>query len=368
MRDIITRSTALPHVKRDKSGVYYIHWTEGGRSKRESTGSKTQQGAREALLRWLLQGSNPAISDRPVQAAPPPTPGGPVCADCWQTYRAMHLKSRPESLASGDASWVNLKKLFGGLTPRQITQEHVDDYEAQRLCGQIGRKAVSSTTRRELGALLAAIRFCTVGHARSVHPDDVPRIKLPLQGAPRDRWLKEEEVERFFAAMRAQREGHRISRHERFAAIALATGARHSAIVQLTWDRVDFDARSIDFRDPKLRETRKKRAVVPISDELQALLVQAFAERTGNFVLDHPGEVKSSITRAAARAGLTGITPNVFRHTAASHLARGGTPLWIVAKLLGNSVRMVDRVYAKWAPDDLRVAANKIKLGGNSAE
>jgi integrase len=56
----------------------------------------------------------------------------------------------------------------------------------------------------------------------------------------------------------------------------------------------------------------------------------------------------------------TGISPHVFRHTAATQMARRGIPLFLIAKALGNSMRMVERVYAKHAPDDLRAAMDMI--------
>ena len=38
-------------------------------------------------------------------------------------------------------------------------------------------------------------------------------------------------------------------------------------------------------------------------------------------------------------------------------------PLWIIAKVLGNSLAMVERTYAKHCPDDLRQAVDTITGG-----
>ena len=91
-------------------------------------------------------------------------------------------------------------------------------------------------------------------------------------------------------------------------------------------------------------------------------------------MLDHPGKVWESVQLAVVRAGLdpkqrypvkdkveaTGVSPHVFRHTAATHMARRGVPLWIVANVLGNTLTMVEKVYAKWQPEWARAAVNMI--------
>jgi integrase len=49
-----------------------------------------------------------------------------------------------------------------------------------------------------------------------------------------------------------------------------------------------------------------------------------------------------------------------MRHTAATHMARRGVPLFIIAKALGNSLQMVEKVYSHHSPDDLRAAVEAI--------
>jgi integrase len=65
----------------------------------------------------------------------------------------------------------------------------------------------------------------------------------------------------------------------------------------------------------------------------------------------------------ATAAGVSGVSPHVLRHTAATHMARRGVPLWTIAKVLANTLAMVERVYAKHSPDDLRVAVGMISGG-----
>ena len=66
------------------------------------------------------------------------------------------------------------------------------------------------------------------------------------------------------------------------------------------------------------------------------------------------------VTKTSQRPKATGISPHVMRHTAATHMARRGVPLWTIAKVLDNTIAMVEKVYAKHSPDDLREAVDTI--------
>lgn len=116
---------------------------------------------------------------------------------------------------------------------------------------------------------------------------------------------------------------------------------------------------------------------MPISRGLRPVLERMHAERTGDLVMDHGGDVWATVQAIVVRAGLapkqprssggaikgTGISPHTFRHTAATHMARNGVPLWKIAKILGNTLAMVERVYAKWAPDDPAGTVDMIDAG-----
>ena len=77
-----------------------------------------------------------------------------------------------------------------------------------------------------------------------------PFIWMPPASDPRDVRLTREQAARFIAACDAP--------HLRlFVVLALTTGARKEALLDLTWDRVDFDARRINLKDPARPKTAK---------------------------------------------------------------------------------------------------------------
>jgi integrase len=333
-----------PYLLRDKAtGVYSIHWTEpGGRGKRVSTRQKDLAAAQRFFAEWiLLKDAQPA--DEPLIAA------------LWPVYMRSH------DFASRDLAaryWRNsLEAHFAHLAPSQVTQDVISSYIA-------GRDVKPQTAARELRQLLACLSF----HGR----EPGGKLRLPADGAPRDRWLRDEEVARLHAAAADLAGEERLSRLQVFMWLALETGARLTAILELTWVRVDFGTNVVHFDWAERRKTKKRRASVPISASLRPVLERAWQERTGETVVPRGGDhMWAAVQRCVRHAGLapkdprrvdtaTGISPHVFRHTAATKMAREGVPIWIIAKILGNTVALVERVYAKHSPDDLREAINLI--------
>jgi integrase len=62
-----------------------------------------------------------------------------------------------------------------------------------------------------------------------------------------------------------------------FYVMAYWTGHRARAIETLKWERVNFEARTIDFNEPGARRTNKRRVDgFPIPDELLPRLLAAY--------------------------------------------------------------------------------------------
>src|SRR3546814_1378247 len=127
----------------------------------------------------------------------------------------------------------------------------------------------------------------------------------------------------------------------RFIALALDTAARKEAIETLTWFQVDLERRKIALNPKGRRQTKKRRPPIAMSDWLHTVLVQTkaeqeeraqeMAEKTGKplancrteYVLDHPGSIRSAFESAIERAGLAPdgmaeedkVTPHTLRHT-----------------------------------------------------
>jgi integrase len=317
------------------NGTFYIHWSENRRSKRQSTGAKEMGAANAFLEEWLRLArsqSNPAAL---------------TCRDLWEAkYGAQDERTR--------FSWANMEATFGDLRPIEATQERMDAYIADRTAGRIGRKpAAPSTIRLELSLLRASWNHAV--RKRRIATTDLPVLDpLPDASPPRDRWLKDDEVKRLFAVAKGK---YRI---ELFLWLALETAARRTAILELRWEQVDWETGVIHYLPAGQAQSKKRRASVPISAALRPVLLQAYEERTTPYVLGTPGRIREALIAAADEAGVKGVTPHVLRHTAATRMARAGVPLWLIAKVLGNTVEQVENVYAKHSPEMLVSAVEAI--------
>jgi integrase len=144
-----------------------------------------------------------------------------------------------------------------------------------------------------------------------------------------------------------------------FIFLGLYTGARTRALLGLHWDDIDFKRQLIVFT-PAHPQSRKRTAVVPISQTLHPELraAQDFAETP--FVIEYRGRpvnsVKKGFREAVRRAGIDYCTPHDLRRTCATWMIQAGVPTARVARFLGDSETMIERVYGHHAPDYLQVA------------
>jgi integrase len=322
---------------------FYVRWWAEGAWQRVSTGETDK---RRATI-WLAQ----FVAGRGTPA-PPEQPTVSMILDGYLADRKPVVRAYGTLEAAAKA----LRRHLGDLQPDHLTKERAQFYARQRRAeGHIvgpksaPRKKPTSdgTVIRELLTLRAALKWALA--AKWIV--DIPHIVVPRQPPPRERWLTREEADRLLKSA--------VSPHIRvFLTIALYTAARAAAILDLTWDRVSFVSRLIDFAPV---DGGKRRVPVPIAEPLMLELQQAREIATSPYVVEHAGvqvaSVKTGTRAAARRAELPGITPHILRHTAATWMAMRGVPMDEIARFLGHGdVRVTQRIYAKYGPDYLRNA------------
>jgi integrase len=255
-------------------------------------------------------------------------------ADLWEPYKQDRIaagasKSRLESL------WRQIEPSFGYKLGKAITKADCRDYAAKRK--REGKS--NSTVKTELEALRACLRW----H----YGKEAPIIVAPPPSKPRDRYLTHDEARRLLAAIETP--------HARlFVTLALATGARMGAILDLTWDRVDFQHGTIDFMPAGRDKTNKRRVVVAMAPKAREALIEAREAALTDHVIEYGAKqvmsVKKAIAAAAKRAGVP-CSPHVFRHTAAVWMAQADVPMQKIAQVLGHtSTRVTETTYARYSP------------------
>lgn len=197
--------------------------------------------------------------------------------------------------------------------------------------------------------------------------DRKPYVWVPQKGKPRDVVAEEHEALKIL-------ENCQMPHIRLFVLLAISTGARKTAILQLTWDRVDLERRIIDFR---LREDKgilnkagqKGRSVVEFGTVLELALREAKEASRSDYVIEWAGgpvkDIKKGLQAAINRAGLKhrGIGAHVLRHSTATWLADENIDMRKIQKMLGHrNQRTTEEIYAKYRRGYLSEAATVIDL------
>lgn len=316
-------------------GGFCVIWHEGGKRRRYQLAARSRAEAEaEARDRYLKE----------------TRPGGvQTVADIWSAY-IVHLGAKPTAKTMGYTGKAVLA-YFGALRPDQITIHDCRAYAAAREAE--GRKLGSVHT--ELGHLRSALRWAhRVGQI-----DRVPPIERPPKPDSDVRPLSDHDIAALLNGADAP--------HARLAIVLLlTTGARVSAVLDLSWDRIDFDRGVIDLRLPD-GVTRKGRAVVPMNRMARAALESAYQARLTDWVVEYGGRriksIRTAYQGAQRRAGLGGVRIHQIRHTVAVRMLAAGRPIEQVSQYLGHSTLAITyKTYARFMPEHLADAAEVLNF------
>jgi integrase len=316
-------------------GAYATYWRENGKAQRRSTGS---QDASEAALIHTEFIRQAALDIAPTL----------LFKDYWQKYRD-HLDGRPAHRTMGAESKAVLP-FFGEMQAIQINEDACSRYIALRR--KMGRK--DGTILTELNRVSS-----TLHHAKKhLLIDAIPVMKFPPRPDSKDHYLTKEQVQALI--------DHAFMPHIKvFIALAVTTGARLSAILQLTWDRIDFERGLIHLRVKG--QVGKGRAIVPMNETARVVLTEAKSRTNSDVVVAWGGlpikSVKTGLNLSAKKAKIPGVGAHIFRHSAAVWMAEADISMSVIAQYLGHSnTAVTERVYARYSPNFLRNAAAALEL------
>ena len=321
-------------VLRIHRGVYVAQWDEDGKRVRRSLGTNDKAEAGRRLEHIKLTN---AVIDRNTQK---------TVEELFEAYLTK-LELQGKSTERWRTVWKYLSNTFGTIYPQYITPEMCLEYSKIR-------GVAPGTLNLELG-LLRSILIHAYKHRLIPNAIYVP---VPTKPAPKSDYIGRDAFKKLLGASAAP--------HIRlFLILAISTGARSNALLDLTWDRVSLEQRTIDLRLPG-SASRKGRAVVPINDTALRYLTEAYSVRTTEYVIEYHSKrvlkIRNSIRIISKRVGLN-VTPHVLRHSAAVWMAEGGVPMSEIAQYLGHSnTAITERVYARYSPGYLRKAASHLEI------
>jgi integrase len=351
------RKLARPNYRlRLRGERFYVDWTDPdtGRGRSVSTGQSERRAAEAWRDQWVAGREQPA----PLRQ--------PRIADILDGYVAARTP-KVESAETLRLSAETIKHLVGNLEPRMLSSGLFIERRRRtkipaapsdgKKPGRAGRqrqmKISDGSIRREGGVLRAAFAWAV----REKWIESPPHVELPPVPPPRDRWLTREEVARLI-------DGCATAHLRLFVILAYHTAARRGAILELTWDRVDLERGLIHYAAPGRRTTRKRRVTVPANAVALAALREAREAAISEHVIEFRGrpvvDVKTAFAGACRRGGIEECSPHILRHSAATHMIMAGVAVGEVARMLGDTVAMVERVYGKHSPDYLRRASDAL--------
>ena len=269
----------------------------------------------------------------------------------WQeaVVRFLAVKATLRDVKGYQGICRRLDEYLGSMTLNQINGDMIWNI----IQGELKRGNAVATVNRHLAVIRAILRM-----ARDEWQwiDTFPKIRLLSGEVERDRWLTREEADRLVAACAPH-----LAAMVRF---ALATGCRAGEITGLEWNRVDLERRTAWLDKTKNGTPRG----VPLnSDAIEVL--QSLKGQSLTYCFTYHGEpIKRAISNKAwysaiKRAGFADIRFHDLRHTWASWHRQAGTTCDELKDLGGwKSRQMVDR-YAKFATEQLSVAAARIEYG-----
>jgi integrase/recombinase XerD len=228
---------------------------------------------------------------------------------------------------------------------RQVTREHINGYLLEMRDTQAYRPA---TIARKLASLKTFFRY--LRGAGKLESDPVEHLDVPRIQKEPSPILNQEQVARLFDQVPVD---HAAGQRD-LAMIALlyATGMRVSELVALNLDDLHVAEGTIRF---VRRSTRKPhdfevRLLPPVLEVLQAYLRSA----RWQLILHHPGETAlfvnhhgERLTRQgfwlivkgyARQAGITGITPQMLRHSFAVLVRQDSAALRVLQEVLARDI------------------------------
>ena len=349
-----------------------------GREYSTGCGEGDVEGAQEAFRQYLGEAHE--------------TPTGPcaldklLIADVMNIYLKEHAPTtrRLDVVLGASAPIIEWWK---GKTLADVRGRSCRDYVAWRTSQPVRQQATKmnrkksgpirfvskATARSDLAYLSAAINYY---HREHGPLPAVPVVALPPPSPPRDRWLTRTEV----AALTLAAWRNDMARHlARLILLGVYTGTRSRALMQLRWipsttgGWVDLENGIIHRRGQGVAETSKRQPVVKIPAPLLPHLTR-WREVDRKFGATHvvhfQGEPITKLRRswatACRAAGLSGVTPHILRHTAATWLMQAGEDKYQTAGYLGMTLEMLERVYGHHHPDFQAEVANSTRRRSRS--
>ena len=264
----------------------------------------------------------------------------------WNLYKELKLPTIRKPKTDIQVWEMHIAPYLG-----DKTLDSVKSIDILRLRSTIEAKNLSpQSVHHVLGLLRRILRKAIQWE---LYSGPLPIFEMPRVQNERTRFLTLDESELLLSELKRRSElWHDIS------LFALSTGLRSGEIFNLLPEHINLSAKTVAVVD-----TKSDNRVVPLNSAALNIAEDHLARNTGSylFVTMHGNKIQFAgklYRRAVEACGLNeGIRDrrqrvvfHTLRHTFASWLVQGGTPLAVVSRLLGHSDIKMTMRYSHLAP------------------
>ena len=353
----------IPWLDQRDNGIYYAIWYDEAarQTRRQSLETRDLGIARSAFADFLKHGSKSARL------------GGNAGVTVKQilTWYDVgvpglhdgHITAKVVDKGRQRIACETLKAHFGATPVKSIDIAAADAYGAARRAGKVvsrkdGKAMVAgdSTIRRELGVLEAAAAWCV--KRKLLPPGEVPQIEKPTETERKAPWLTKESIRTIFEKSDGKLRA--------FCRLTYYWGARRRSVETLWVSQVDLKHSRVDLHKPGSARTKKRRPIVPIYPEIRKDIETLLLDTTNEYLFGGSTEFYHDFVRLCRDNQIKVVDaaddetpwPHLLRHSRATHMLMDGEDPYKVAKLLGDTLATVERVYGHHTPEFLATKSN----------
>lgn len=345
--------------------VYYIRYRRGGRGSKlvdepvgKSSAAMTE--AKAAQVRVLrMTGKDQPNTERRAQekAVKEAEAGRWTVQKIWDEYDKAH---KDRSCAKPDRSYASyFLPAFGEKTPAELVTLDLERLRRDLAKTKSPRtgKTLSAQTQKHVLALLKRM-FRWAADVDHIQAPAHLKFKMPTVDNEKTEFMSEDQLQAYLQALDEEPDQDDAA----FFRLALLTGIRKTALLNVQWSDVDLENGFLTLRGATAKN--EKTQTVPLSQGAVYVL-QRITRRESPYVWPAAnGGPRDGFTRMGRRLRKKAGLPEDFRpvhglrHHFASHLASSGASLYEVGTLLTHGDLSVTKRYAHLSDQALRRAVS----------
>jgi integrase len=349
-----------------RNGVYNVCWYEPptaeakqrnpqakGQTKRLGLRTRSAAQAQACYAEFLKTGYHKTTAD-----------GQLTVAGALEHYDAERVEKIVDKRRARIAK-SHLTAFFGATPFSVVGIAECESYaEARRKSG-----ASDSTARRELVVLRAAARHNMKRNRISL--DKMPKFEMPpeFDDGQERKWFTKEEFARLLARVRvtamsnSATEDGRAKRQKLwdFMVLAYWWAARRHSVESLETRQVNLATGHVNLQKAGQQVTNKRRPIVVIYPEQRPVLERLMARAEDGWLFGKDYNAYWVFRGLCEECGFEEgrHNPHMLRHSRATHMLMDGESIYKVAKLLGDTVATVEKVYGHYSPEFLADKATR---------